>query len=75
MQYIGNHVINETAPKVHCFDGFCHHHLVTTSAHMHVYHYPLFESRMKTGCETLLYVEKIQYCYMNTKNNSKAHYS
>ena len=48
------------APEVHCFAGFCHHRLVTTSAHTHAYHYPLFESEMKKQvCEPSLYVEKI----------------
>ena len=37
------------APKVNLFAGFCHHHLVTTSAHTHVYRYALFESGIKTG--------------------------
>ena len=46
------HVTKETGPKVGCFAGFCHHCLVTTSAHMHVYSNPLFESGMKTGLLT-----------------------
>ena len=29
--------------------GFCHHRLVTMSAHTHAYRHPLFESVMKTG--------------------------
>ena len=37
------------APEVNRFAGFCHHRLVTTSAHMHAYRYPLFESGIKTG--------------------------
>ena len=37
------------APEVNDFAGFCHHRLVTTSVHTHVYRYPLFESGMKTG--------------------------
>ena len=37
------------APQVSCFTSVYHHHLVTMSAHMHVYHYPLFESGMKIG--------------------------
>ena len=49
IQYITMHVINKTAPKVNRFAGFCHHCLVTMSAHTHVYHYPLFKSGMKTG--------------------------
>ena len=36
------------APKANYFAGFCHHRLVTTSAHTLAYHYPLFESGMKT---------------------------
>ena len=44
------------APKVNRFAGFCHHRLGTTSAHMHTYHYPLFERQV---CEPSLYVEKI----------------
>ena len=41
---------------------------------MHMYHYPLFESGVKTRCEQLLYVEKIDY-YVNTTNKSKIHFS
>ena len=37
------------APKVNRFAGFCHHCLVTTSAHTHAHHYLLLESGMKTG--------------------------
>ena len=37
------YVVND---KSWCFAGFCHHHLATTSAHTHVYRYPLFESGM-----------------------------
>ena len=44
-----NHVINEMASNVNCFAGFYHHRLVNTSAHIHVYRYPLFESGMKIG--------------------------
>ena len=44
-------MINKIAPKVGYFAGFCHHHLATMSVHMHVYHYPLFESGMKQVCE------------------------
>ena len=47
------------APKVNHFAGYCHHRLVTTSAHMHAYCYPLFESGIKQVCEPSLYVEKI----------------
>ena len=43
------HVIKETGPKVGCFALFCHYCLVTMSVHTHTYHYPLFESGMKTG--------------------------
>ena len=46
IQYI---TLNKRAPKVNRFASFCHHRLVTTSAHMHAYHYPLFENGMKTG--------------------------
>ena len=42
-------VIKETGPKVGYFTGFCDHPLATTSAHTHVYCYPLFESKMRTG--------------------------
>ena len=34
--------------KVGCFAGFCHHPVMTTSAHTHAYRYPLFESGTKT---------------------------
>ena len=33
--------------KVGCFAGFCHHHVTITSAYMHAYRYPLFESGTK----------------------------
>ena len=39
----------QMAPQVNHFAGFCHHHLVNTSVHMHAYCYPLFESGMKTA--------------------------
>ena len=42
-------VTKEVGPKVDGFAGFCHHHLATTCAHTYMYHYPLFESGMKTG--------------------------
>ena len=42
-------VTKEKGPKVGGFAGFCHHRLATTSAHTYVYHYPLFESGMKSG--------------------------
>ena len=52
--------MKETAPKVGCFAYFCDHRLTTTSAYMHVYCYPVFESGMNTDlCEQLPYVEKI----------------
>ena len=35
--------------KVGCFAVFCHRRLMTMSVHMHVYHYPLFESGTKAG--------------------------
>ena len=38
------HVLYETAPKVNCFDGFCHHRLAIMSVQ-----WPLFKSGMKTG--------------------------
>ena len=33
----------ETGPKGGCFASFCHHRLMTMSAHMHAYHYPLVD--------------------------------
>ena len=39
---IQKHVIKGMGPKVGCFTNLCHHHLITMSVHMHVYHYPLF---------------------------------
>ena len=45
---IEKHVIKETVPKVGCFAGFYDHHLMNMSAHMHAYHYPLFETGTKT---------------------------
>ena len=59
-------------PKAHCFSSFCHQRLVTKSTHTHTYHYPL---EWKQVCKPSLYVEKIQYCYMYTTNNSKVRYS
>ena len=44
-----NHIIKETDPKGGCFVGFRLDRLTITSAHTHKYHYPLFESGMKTG--------------------------
>ena len=45
-------------PKVHCFAGFCLHHLVTTGVHTYAYHYPLFESGMKTSLLTITLCRK-----------------
>ena len=60
--------INETAPKFGCFVGFCHHHWVTMSAHVHVYHYPLFDKRMKTGLWTVILSRKdIALCITQTQ--------
>ena len=52
------HVIKETGPKVGCFAVFCHHHLTTMCAHTHAYHYPLVESRMKTGLRVIALCRK-----------------
>ena len=41
---------NETALK---FADFCHCCLAIMSVHMYAYHYPLFESEMKTGWWTI----------------------
>ena len=41
-------IIKEMGSKVGCFAGFCHHPVTITSAHTHVYRYPLFESGTKT---------------------------
>ena len=65
------HVTKETGPKVECFAGFCHHRLVTTSKHTHVYCYFSLESRMKTG----LWTNALCIEHYNTKNNSKVDYS
>ena len=52
-------IIKEVGPKG-CFAGFCHYHLVTTSAHMYAaYHYSLFESKMKTGFWAIALCRKI----------------
>ena len=51
--------MHEMAPKVYCFAGFCHHCLVTTSVHMHVYRYPLFESGIKTGLRIIALCRKM----------------
>ena len=48
----------ETGTKVGCFAGFCHHRLMTMSAHMHAYHYPLFESGTKTGLRMIAFCRK-----------------
>ena len=45
-------------PKVGCFAGFCHHHLMTMSMHMHAYCYLLFESGTKTGLRTITLCRK-----------------
>jgi len=44
-----NIVVSEMGLKVGCFAGFYHHHVITTTMHTHVYHYPLYESGTKTG--------------------------
>ena len=54
------HFIKEMSSKVSCFAGFCHHHLVTTSRHIFVHSYPLFESVTKLiDCEQVHYVETV----------------
>ena len=50
--------IKEAGPIVGCFAGFCHHCLTTMSAHTYAYHYPLFESGMKTGFGTITLCRK-----------------
>ena len=52
------HVIKETGPKVGCFADFCHHRLMTMSAHTHEYRYPLFESGTKTGLRVIVLCRK-----------------
>ena len=44
-----NYGIGETGSRVGHFTGIYHHHLVTTSAHMDVYHYLLLKSGMKSS--------------------------
>ena len=63
-EYIGlltniKHVVNEMGLKIGCLAGFFHHCVTTTSVHMHVYHYPLYEIGTKQICERSLYVENI----------------
>ena len=50
-------------PNIACFPGFCHHSLITMSAHMHAYHYPLSESGNENRFESnrFTYAEKIGY--------------
>ena len=43
---------------------FCHHHLVTMSAHIHVYCYPLFKT--ETVCELLDHLQKIYIAKSST---------
>ena len=45
-------------PKVGCFAGFCNHRLTAMSAHTQAYHYPLVESRMKTGLRVITLCRK-----------------
>ena len=52
------HVIKETGPKVGCFADFYHHCLMTMSAQMHAYSYPLFESGMKAGLRVIILCRK-----------------
>ena len=52
------HVIKETGPKVGCFAGFCHHHLMATSADTHAYRYLLVENGMKTGLRSIALCRK-----------------
>ena len=39
-----SYIINEMAPQVNGFAGFCHYCLLIMSAHTYAYRYPLFES-------------------------------
>jgi len=55
-RFINKHVINEVGLKM---AGFFYHCVMTTSVHMHVYCYPLYESRTKQVCEHSLYIEMI----------------
>ena len=66
---IQKHVIKETDPRVGCFAGFCDHHLTTMSAHIHVYHYPLFESGTKVGLRMIASCRRDRV--LNTNINSK----
>ena len=43
MNGVVNQYKKEAGLEVDCFAGFCQHCLATTSAHTHVYHYPLFK--------------------------------
>ena len=69
------HTIKETGPKVGCFAGFCHHCLMTMSAQMHAYHYPLFESGMKTGLRAIALCRKDRVLLSKQNNNSKIDFS
>ena len=42
-------VTKEMVLNVGCLAGFLHYCLMTTSAHTHAHHYPLFESGTKIG--------------------------
>ena len=50
--------MKEMGQKIGCFASFCHHPLTTMSAHMHAYHFPLFESGTKTGLRTIALCRK-----------------
>ena len=50
--------IKETGTEVGDIAGFCYHHLATMSTHMHAYHCPLFDGRMKTGMQIVALCRK-----------------
>ena len=51
----------ETDSEVCCFAGFHHYHLTNMSMQLPIYHYTLFQSEMKIGLWTIIYVEKIYH--------------
>ena len=67
--------LKERGIKAGCFDDIYHCHLATTSVHMHAYCYSFCKVEQIQFCEQSLYVGKIEYYCVNTKNNSKMDYS
>ena len=65
------YTIKEMGLKVGCFAGFCDHCLTTMSAHMHAYHYPLYESGTKIGLRMIALCRKDRVLLSKQKTTVK----